>query len=82
MGKEREDIRAALQLLLTPKQYAYIMRSRGRSPQQLLRLLVQDGIRYHCGTVMDRERWYQDAKMILRGLDLDEDLEHGPERYH
>jgi len=41
----REDVRAALELLLTPKQYRLVMGTRGRSRQQFLRLLVNAGIR-------------------------------------
>ena len=66
MGKQREDIRAALELLLTPKQYAYVLSSRGRSRMDWVRILINDGLRYRMADCVARERINQDAMEYIR----------------
>jgi hypothetical protein len=65
MVREREDVRKALELLLTPKQFDYIMSWRGRSRLQTIRLIVQEGLRYRLATQLDRDRWLQHMREYL-----------------
>ena len=58
MPREREDVRLALELLLTPRQRAYVAASRGHSQIQRLRSLVEDGIRLREAQGRSFELWH------------------------